>query len=330
MNDKPFKTYNQQMKHLRESKLLECSGSEDKEILAKCGYFNLINGYKDPFVQSVDSNGKHTYIGKTSIKHFYYVKEFDDELRSILLKNLTKVEEEIRTLVSHKFDYINNKGKISWFDIEAYNENVSIQQKMRVISKCYEDIERNKMDYTKHYIDNHSSIPTWIFIKTIQFSNFINFIDICKPEIPKSICKLYSIYDKNGIADTKLLISILHLLRKSRNACAHNERIYCLSFKNNRISQPFLKFAPKHANYLKHRTQRIVDLILFLRYFMCDKEYKTMIIDIENIFIKLQSKINRNVFNKIRASTGIRDLSLFETLKNTKHTIKYSSLENID
>ncbi len=44
--DKPFKTYNQQMKYLRETKNIECSGSQHKSILITCGYFNLINGYK--------------------------------------------------------------------------------------------------------------------------------------------------------------------------------------------------------------------------------------------------------------------------------------------
>lgn len=46
--DKKFKTYNQQMKYLRDSKNIICNGSSNKTILIRTGYFNLINGYKTP------------------------------------------------------------------------------------------------------------------------------------------------------------------------------------------------------------------------------------------------------------------------------------------
>ena len=96
--DKPFKTYNQQMKYLRETKNIECSGSQHKSILITCGYFNLINGYKTPFIIRTDSSGNHQYIGGPTIDHFKAVKDFDDELRYIILKYITHCEEEIRTL----------------------------------------------------------------------------------------------------------------------------------------------------------------------------------------------------------------------------------------
>ena len=47
MNDKPFKTYNEQMLYLREKKKISCEGSDDKQVLLRNGYFNLINGYKN-------------------------------------------------------------------------------------------------------------------------------------------------------------------------------------------------------------------------------------------------------------------------------------------
>lgn len=52
--DKDFLTYNQQMKHLRCDKNISCKGTEDKTILCRSGYFNLVNGYKNPFVCGVD------------------------------------------------------------------------------------------------------------------------------------------------------------------------------------------------------------------------------------------------------------------------------------
>lgn len=47
--DKKILTYNRQMKKLRDDKHIQCEGSYDKKILIRSGYFNLINGYKNPY-----------------------------------------------------------------------------------------------------------------------------------------------------------------------------------------------------------------------------------------------------------------------------------------
>lgn len=49
-NDKFFLTYNQQMRKLRNDKNIICNGSLDKKILVRAGYFNIVNGYKNPFI----------------------------------------------------------------------------------------------------------------------------------------------------------------------------------------------------------------------------------------------------------------------------------------
>ena len=72
--DKLFLTYNQQMKKLRNDKHIECKGSSHKKILIRAGYFNIVNGYKTPFVSGRDSNGNHSYISGTSINQLQAVK----------------------------------------------------------------------------------------------------------------------------------------------------------------------------------------------------------------------------------------------------------------
>ena len=78
-DSKSFKTYRQQMRQLRDDKNILCSGSSDKELLCRYGYFNLVNGYKTPFVSNI-INGKHNYIHNTNIHHFYSLKSFDDNV----------------------------------------------------------------------------------------------------------------------------------------------------------------------------------------------------------------------------------------------------------
>lgn len=94
--DKFFLTYNQQMKKLRNDKHIDCTGSDHKKILVRAGYFNIVNGYKEPFVSDRDVDGNHIYISGTSISQLQAVKQFDDQLRSFLLKYITQIEEETR------------------------------------------------------------------------------------------------------------------------------------------------------------------------------------------------------------------------------------------
>lgn len=325
--DKPYKTYNQQMKYLRDSKGIYCNGSSDKKILIKNGYFNLVNGYKIPFVIGKDLNGNHRYIGGTSIEHLLSVKTFDEEIRYILLKHLTHCEEEIRALAAHKFDYENGKGQLKWYSIEAYNPSIKAQDKIKVIARCYNEIDQSKQPYVKHYLDEYSSIPTWVFIKIIKFSTFIDFLKICKPSILNSICQLYSVTDSKGNSDPELLISILHWMRKVRNSCAHNERVFDIHRNNSRVNQPFIKFLNNPSSYTNNRSQRIFDLIIYLRYFLEDMEYSTLIGSIQEAFNKLKLQLNPNAFDKVRAETGIKDLIILEELSNKSKNIEYNRLE---
>ena len=190
MADKDFLTYNQQMRRLRSKKQIECNGSKDKKILVRTGYFNLVNGYKMPFTCGTDAAGDHIYLPNTSIDHLYYLKKFDDNLRILLLKYITQVEEEVRTLTGYKFDQCNNNGKIPWFDANAYSNKSKLQSRMLTISSIYNELSRSHLDYVKFYMDNHTSIPTWIMIKVVNFSTFIDVLNNSKPDVKHSLCRL--------------------------------------------------------------------------------------------------------------------------------------------
>ena len=113
-NDKSFLTYNQQMKKLRKDKKIDCNGTPHKISLVRSGYFNMINGYKTPFTCGTDANGNHTYFPNTTLSQINSLKKFDESLRIFLLKYITQVDEEVRTLTGYKFDQCNDNGKIPW------------------------------------------------------------------------------------------------------------------------------------------------------------------------------------------------------------------------
>ena len=331
--NKDFLTYNQQMRRLRDKKHITCEGTKDKNILAKFGYFNLVNGYKTPFVCGSDPvTGKHIYISGTSLGHFYALKCFDDDLRMLLLKYITQVEEEIRTLTGYKFDQCNNNGKTQWFDIDAYSTSGRMQSKMSAISSAYSELSKSRLEYVKFYMDNHTSIPTWIMIKVVNFSTFIDILFNSKQTVKHSICQLYDMVDGAGPYDVKLLIGSLHWLRKVRNACAHNERIYCIKQSQDRNSNSgrILEryFRAMRPAYARDSDKRIMDLLVYMKYYLSGKEFDKMISAIQESLNGLQSTISQNAFDNIRGQMGIKNLQDLEDLKNLPKTgISYNKFD---
>lgn len=332
-DDKLFLTYNQQMRKLRNNKTILCNGTSHKKILVRAGYFNLVNGYKNPFISGQDSEGNHFYISGTSIDQLHAVKKFDEQLRSFLLRYITQVEEETRTLTAYKFDECNDNGNIPWYSIDAYSPNKSLQEKMTVISEAYNELSKSRLDYVTFYMNNHKQIPTWIMLKVVNFSTFIDIIGCSKIDVSHSLCKLYGLEDDEGRANVKLLIGSLHWMRKIRNSCAHNERVYCLKRRSSdrrrqsgRILEKYFRMLS--PGYSRDLEQKLFDLFVYFKYFLPKKEYKQFISELKSMLNNLESKIHPHAFEYIRGQMGIKDLSDLDALLNLpKDEIEYNKFD---
>lgn len=319
---KKFLTYNQQMKCLRE-KNIECNGSMSKTILCRQGYFNIINGYKVPFTCGKDIDGSNKYINGTSIFHFSKLKFFDEEIRYLLLKYITKAEEEVRTFVSYKFDLLNNKGSDSWYEISAYDNTKNPSDLIGLISKIYTEINQSKQDYVKFYLEKHKSIPTWIAIKSINFSTFINMIDYSKKGLKDAICNLYGFVDETGHPDYKLLLGSLHWMRLIRNICAHNERVYCIKRLDGRIKGSIIKSLGNR--YSNERSQKIIDLIIYLSYYLDKQDMSKLIDTIKNLLKDLRDSIVNPAFDNVRAAMGIKQIQDLDLILSFCKEKKYNN-----
>lgn len=331
--DKDFLTYNQQMRKLRNKKHIMCNGSDDKSILAKTGYFNLINGYKTPFICGTNqATGDHIYLPNTNLEHIYSLKVFDDNLRILLLQHITKVEEEVRTLTGYKFDQCNNNGKIPWFETNAYSQKCRMQSRMSAISSAYSELSKSRLEYVKFYMDNHTSIPTWIMIKVINFSTFIDILNNSKADVKHSLCRLYDMTDTQGHDNVKLLIGSLHWLRKVRNSCAHNERIYCIKqsqtnpSNSGRIMDKYFKTL--RPAYSHDSDKRIMDLLVYMKYYLPNDEFTDLISEIQMMMDNLSKSVTKNAFDNIRGQMGIKNMQDLEDLMNLpKKKIEYNKFD---
>lgn len=205
----------------------------------------------------------------------------------------------------------------------------SLQEKMTVISKAYNELSKSQLDYVNFYIENHKQIPTWIMLKVVNFSTFIDVIRISKMDVSHSLCSLYGLKDQNGLPNVKLLIGSLHWMRKIRNSCAHNERIYCLTRmhesrgRSGRILEKY--FRSLRQSYARDLDQKIMDLIVYFKYFLPKNEYKQFIMELKSMLAKLQTQIHPHAFEYVRGQMGIKNLQDLDTLLNLpKDEIEYN------
>jgi len=322
---KDFLTYNQQMKYLRNNKKILCSGTNHKSLLISCGYFNLINGYKTPFSVGKDNNGHHIYRQGTSVDEIYALKLFDDNLRILLFTYITKIEQELRALSAYTFDNINKNNSLTWFNVTAYDTNRNITDIVKLISKIYSELSRSKHEYVKNYLDNHQSMPTWIMIKVISFSNLIDFIDLGNCRIKDNLCSLYQMIDQNNTYNYKLLIGSMQWLRKIRNSCAHNERVYNITLKNQRINDSYFDLMSHTYNNNRNRDKKIIDAVVYFKYYLPHKTFEKFINDFKKMLLELQNSVNMQSFEAIRASLGIKNINHLDLLLNNPKQIMYNS-----
>ena len=97
---KPFLTYDQQIRKLRDEKNLVIPNEAHAiDILTQISYFTLINGYKTPFKNFTTGQYKNGTVFE-DIENLYY---FDEALRELLFKYLLKVEQKLKSHISYYF-----------------------------------------------------------------------------------------------------------------------------------------------------------------------------------------------------------------------------------
>jgi len=303
---KHYLSFDEQIKHLNDDKKILCNGDQDKELIIRVGYFNLVNGYKTPFTSSKDMNGNHIYARGTTIKEFYALKKFDDKLRYHLLYYITRVEEEIRTISSYLFDKENTIKAKTWKSTKAYSKSVERPLLQKLISRMNEEIKlrRNSLEYVDFYLKNHSPLPTWVVTKAINLGTFINFLKYSPASLKKSFCTLYGLHE-DGYFDETLMIGSLHWMRLIRNSCAHNERIYCISGQGRIVDRYIRKLGKR---YWKNINRKIFDLLIYMKYYLMHDDYKKFINEIIEMMKDLENQVSAFAFQNIRGNMGIKKM----------------------
>lgn len=226
--DKPFKTYQQQIRHLIDDYGLIISDTTFAEhALKTMSYYDLINGYQD--VMMVNGH----YLPNTTIEFLYSFHLFDKGFQNIIFTRIMLIENYFKSLLSHciaehfgvhqrayldKKNYNYASKRIDFFKLQAEIENV--------YNQTYPPTP------TRFYKKNHNHIPPWILFKNISFGNSINLFRVLKSPQKNSIAnELIPCTSIHQSAKIDFLIAGLNLIRQCRNLIAHNLKF--VTFRGN-------------------------------------------------------------------------------------------------
>ena len=233
---KPFKTIDEQIEILK-SRGLKIDLDNTKEILFKEGYYNIINGYKDIFLE--DEKGEKFKDG-TTFSQIYNMYLFDNAVRNIVLNACISIENTIETVLS--YEIAKEYGVYEAGYLNRTNYRTGIRRKTpkgnfleldSVLRNLNHVSSLNEEPY-KHYKNKHGHIPPWILFKGINFWTLKTFLNLQKPKVKDAVTSNLLNINLNYIteADKQFLSDIIHIVYKFRNRAAHNGRMYSFNINN--------------------------------------------------------------------------------------------------
>lgn len=296
---KIFLTYDQQIDKLIKEKNLRIDDiAYAKEVLRQTSYYSLIGGYKDIFKNSTTKKYKDGTRFEDIVELYYY----DEGLRQLFLKYLIKVENEIKSEVSYYFTEKNGDNQSAYLNIKNYNyvgkKNQRDINSLINILRSYVT-KSTDYQYINHAQKKYGNVPLWVLTNALTFGNISKMYMLLSQDIQSRISKNYL-----GINESQM-VSILTVLVKFRNVCAHGERLFTYKTVDSIPDLPIhkkLDITQKGKQYINGKND-LFAVVIALKYLLNDVWYKE--------FIKELKKV---IDSYLRKHDSIQEQELYEKM----------------
>ena len=308
---KIFLIYDQQIDKLKNEKNLLIEDVEyAKEILRQTSYYSLIGGYKDIFKNSTTKKYKDGTRFEDIVELYY----FDESLRQLFMRYLVKVENEIKSEVSYFFTEEHGESQTAYLSIANYNYVGKKNQKdINRLIKILEGYVTKPTDY--HYINHaqkkYGNVPLWVLTNALTFGNISKMYMLLPQKLQSKISKNYAYIDESK------MVSILKVLVKFRNVCAHGERLFTYKTTDSIPDLPLhrkLKITQKGTQYVYGKND-LFAVVIALRYLLSDKWYK-----------EFMKELKKTIDKYLKNNDSISEKELYEKMgfpENWRNITRY-------
>lgn len=279
LKDKNFTTFEEQIKILKGRKLTFINEEGAIDALRRYGYYNIINGYKDPYVHYIEEDGeqKEFYNEGVTFEQVFSLYMMDRYLRSAVMDAMLEVEDNLKTVAAHTI------GEVFSAELPVYLSRTNYKpgkprkdgsfQIDGVMAKFQKVLDDEMIAPIQFYKDKYNNVPPWILFKGASLGNIVNFIKLQKsPQKTNIISLIYAIpyhfAENQEIRD--LFMDTIFACLDFRNCVAHGGRTYnhCgkASFRYNKLLHSELDIS--EADYRNGKGKRgLIPLLAALKIF---------------------------------------------------------------
>lgn len=301
MNLKPFLTYTQQIEKLKSKHLIIDDEDVANLILKKTSYYSLISGYKEIFKED---NGLY-YKSNAKFNDIYQLYRFDESLRSIFLKYILIVERSIKSLYSYAFcstigdkqcDYMNKNN----YNYKLYKDDIDDFFEILTKKTNPKNKKNGEHKYLYHYLNKYQEVPLWVLVNTMTFGNISKMYEFSLNKVQSKISVEFKYVYSNH------LVSMLNVISKFRNVCAHNERLYNYRTKNSIPDFPIHKILkiPKNGAQYKYGKNDLFSIFICLKYLLHESDFINMVANITILMRTFENTISSDYFWAILDKMG--------------------------
>lgn len=289
-------SFEAQINHLETTKKLTISDHDyAKRMLHQIGYFGLIGGYKTPFKNPTTKN----YKDGTTFEDIVALYKFDENLRELFLKYILQIERNIRSLLSYYFADKHGEQQSHYLNPANYSNNPRHAADITRLISTLDNLANRNSDYPyiNHQRTTYGNVPLWVLVSGITFGTLSKFYSFTTHDIRVKISKNF---DK---VNEKQLEQYLSVITKFRNVCAHNERLYSYTTKNdipNTTLHQKLGIQKIGSQYT-YGKRDLFALVIAFRYLLPDNDFK-----------KFKASLSRIIKHYLETSGALSETDLYQ------------------
>ncbi|WP_417039517.1 Abi family protein [Clostridium porci] len=227
-NSQAFTTIDEQIELLKRRHLEFNDVCTAKPLLDNYGYYNIINGYKDPYVYTKD--GQEFYKDGITFEQIYSLFHLDHAISHQIMTTLLDLEDHLKAVTAYVISEAFGSEQKDYLRFNNY-QNRRSSAKQFTLSAILESLNKTSMSNKnpiKHHREVYGNVPPWVLFKGVYLSTIINFIKLQKPKQKEAIIRhFYPISEEQMnpyIRD--IFMDTLFISLEYRNLAAHGGRIY--------------------------------------------------------------------------------------------------------
>lgn len=224
-----YSTVEQQIEKLKSQNLIIDDIELAKKALNLYGYFNLIKGYRDPYV--IISNDSTTYRSGITFEQITSLYILDKNLRNAVIAAMLDLEEHLKAATADVISSSFGVHQDDYLQFRNYRDKRRRKKQFTLanILNTMKDAIQTDKNPVCHYRNCHGIIPPWVLFKNIYFSTIVNYINLFKTSEKKEL--ITHLYDIENLPFTieqlqRIMMDTLFICLEYRNLAAHGGRTY--------------------------------------------------------------------------------------------------------